>query len=265
MNHKEYSSIRHATFSGKYELDDELMNIANTVESHKFLANPASLNVYLYLMNYVKAVTLKHFADDKPLRILDWGCGKGQVTYLLKKMFKDENVEIISCDVAEDLAGGDSSFGQDTPIIERSKIIVVPLTHESELPFPSESFDVVISMGVLEHVPNDQDSLKEICRLLRTDGLMFCFCLPYTFSWTQKIANIRGDYYHDHFYNDKIVDRLLSQTRLNKIDSWHRALLPKNTVIYPRYELFEKMDQFLCETTPLKYLATNIEFLAIKK
>jgi hypothetical protein len=48
------------------------------------------------------------------------------------------------------------------------------------------------------------------------------------------------------------------------IDIWHRQLFPKNSINYPIYQAFEKVDQFLTENTPLKYLATNIEFVAVK-
>jgi ubiquinone/menaquinone biosynthesis C-methylase UbiE len=60
-------------------------------------------------------------------------------------------------------------------------------------------------VGVLEHVPNDQASLSEIVRVLKPDGLFFCFFLPTTLSWTQKVAHMRGNDYHDRLYDEKMV------------------------------------------------------------
>jgi hypothetical protein len=40
-------------------------------------------------------------------------------------------------------------------------------------------------------------------------------------------------------------------------------LFPKNRVRYPFYRGFEAADQFLVRYTPLKYFATNIEFVAL--
>ncbi len=38
----------------------------------------------------------------------------------------------------------------------------------------------------------------------------------------------------------------------------------KNSIKYPKHHLFESIDLFITEHTPLKYIATNIEFIAIK-
>ncbi len=56
----------------------------------------------------------------------------------------------------------DSSFGQQTPIIKHFGIEVTPLEHDYILPYRDETFDAVLSVGVLEHVANDRASLVEI-------------------------------------------------------------------------------------------------------
>src|SRR5262249_3365544 len=40
----------------------------------------------------------------------------------------------------------------------------------SDLPFSSESFDLVLATDVIEHVQDDATALKEICRVLRPGG-----------------------------------------------------------------------------------------------
>lgn len=263
MDRQFYNKMRVANFSADYSMPDELINVAKTEKSHGFLTNPTALLCYIYLINYVKNLAETHFPNQQPLRILDWGCGKGQISYLVKQAMP--SASLTSCDVSGDLAKDDSTFGQRTPIIDAFDIQIVPLTHPYELPFANESFDIVLSIGVLEHVPNDQASLIEINRILRPGGLFFCAFLPYTFSWTQKLAHWMGDNYHDRLYNWDIVDNLLAGSRFTLIDRWHRALLPKNPVNFPLYKQFEQLDQWLCEHTPTKYLATNIEFVARKE
>ena len=120
-------------------------------------------------------------------------------------------------------------------------------------------------MGVLEHVPNDQASLSEIVRVLKPDGLFFCFFLPTTLSWTQKVAHMRGNDYHDRLYDEKMVKRMMGTAGLKVLDLWYRQMLPKNTVHYPNFRLFEHLDQFLTEQTPLRYFATNVEFVCEKE
>jgi len=74
----------------------------------------------------------------------------------------------------------------------------------------------------------------------------------------------RGDNYHDRLYTKSKVKCLLRETGLELQDIWHRQLFPKNSVRYPIYHTFEALDQMLARFTPLKYLATNIEFVASK-
>jgi SAM-dependent methyltransferase len=167
-----------------------------------------------------------------------------------------------SCDPVTDK--DDSAFGQETPIIEAFDIRVKPLEHEYVLPYEDETFDVVLSVGVLEHVPYDRASLLEIKRVLKPGGLFFCFFLPTDLAWTQKVAHLRGNFYHDRFYNKALVKEMVSTAGLELLDVWYRQLLPKNTVRYPFFRMFERVDQLVTEHTPLRVFATNIEFVSAK-
>ncbi len=261
----ELKKLRKDTFNQNYVLDQELITLAKQETSHLFLANHSILLIYTYLVHYIKQSTEKWLGTTNNLKILDWGSGKGHITYLLKREYHKTNTEILSCDIADTkLANSDSSFRQNTPIIRSENIQVTPLTHAYQLPFSDEYFDVVISMGVLEHVPQDTESLKEIFRVLKPKGLFFCFFLPYQWSWTQKLAHWRGNFYHDRLYSKRQVREMMNDVDFTLLDLWHRQLFPKNSLRYPNYPIFEKIDQVLCVHTPLKYLATNIEFVAVK-
>jgi SAM-dependent methyltransferase len=39
-----------------------------------------------------------------------------------------------------------------------------------DIPFPDNSFDLVICNHLLEHVPNDMDAMKELLRVLKVGG-----------------------------------------------------------------------------------------------
>ena len=247
-------------FNNSISVNEELRNIVKNEPSHSFLYNKAGQTAYVYLTNFVKEFCEAHFQKPLPeLKILDWGTGKGHVTFLFKKI----NANIDSCDIIDD--SDDSSFGQKTPILATQKINVKPLNHEYLLPYGDSSYDVVLSFGVLEHVPNDQESLKEINRVLKPGGLLFCFFLPYSYSWTQRLSHLRGNYYHDRLYKKGQAKKMLGETNFSVLEMWHRQLLPKNSINYPNYKFFEKLDLFLCKHTFLKYFATNIEFVAEKK
>jgi SAM-dependent methyltransferase len=253
-------SLRSRVFTGNWPLDEEITAISERIPSHSFLKNPASQFVYIYLTRYVQ--TLSEHLLKRPfsaLSVLDWGCGKGHVS----KMLRDLGPGYLeSCDVVSDKE--DSAFGQDTPIIRDFKIPVTPLDHEYNLPYKEATFDVVLSVGVLEHVANDRASLGEISRVLKPGGLFFCFNLPATLSWTQKISHMRGNLYHDRLYSEQMIRAMLPSAGLTIIDLWYRQILPKNSVYYPFFRLFERMDQFVTFYTPLRVFATSIEFVGSK-
>jgi len=48
------------------------------------------------------------------------------------------------------------------------------------------------------------------------------------------------------------------------IDYWHRDVVPFRSFM-PFYRFSEKMDNWVCKYSPLKYFASNIEFVAYKK
>ena len=95
-----FKELRKDYFSKYYPYDDELAEIVNIKqaselkkheESHEFLKKPLWQNMYIYLVEYLLAFSQKWFGSNN-FTILDWGCGKCQVSYLLKK----RNAAIIS-------------------------------------------------------------------------------------------------------------------------------------------------------------------------
>jgi SAM-dependent methyltransferase len=258
--------LRAEYFSKYFPYDDELAKIVDmkqntklkkTEQSHDFLKKPMWQNMYIYLVEYLLAFSREWFKKHN-FTVLDWGCGKCHVSYLLKK----RKIDVVSCDI-ETTEHADSAFGQYIPIAEFANINVIPLRHEYILPFPDKSFDVVLSFGVLEHASNDKQSLIEINRILKPNGLFFCFWLPYKYSWKQRREYLKGNHYHDRLYDINKVKYLLDGTQFNLIDYWYRDLLPKRYAPL-FYRKIEKVDNWFCGNTLLKYFASNIEFVANK-
>lgn len=258
-SNRDLRALRQRLMRGRERFPAKIVAVAKGTESHSFLTNPAIQFIYRYLTRFVVEASSEHFErEPSELRILDWGCGKGHITLLLREL----GVTPCSCDLLTEQ--DDSSFGQTTPLLTTFGIDVLPLTHPSSLPFPDASFDVVVSMGVLEHVNDDAASLREIHRILRPRGLFFCFFLPSKLSWTQRLARLSGDFYHDRFYSKRKIAALARAADFEVLDFWHRQLFPKNNVRYTSPEAWERFDQFLCEWTPLGLAATNVEFVARK-
>lgn len=251
-----FQDMRRRILSRDCELDDFLLGIAQNHPTHAFLGK-ATQTVYLRQVALLREIAEQIF--KKPLseiRVLDWGSGKGHISYLLKK----EGFQVTSCD-RKDLTD-DSSFGQETPILLEKSIPVVPLDQEVRLPFEDHSFEVVVSFGVLEHVQKDADSMREIRRILKPGGVFFVTFLPYSLSWTQRVAHLLGNDYHDRLYSKKKLCGLAGETGFNVLDIWHGQLFPKNSL--GNSSRLEKLDRFLTDFTPLGLFATNLEAVLIK-
>jgi ubiquinone/menaquinone biosynthesis C-methylase UbiE len=72
------------------------------------------------------------------------------------------------------------------------------------LPFPDESFDAVLSLGVLEHVADPDGSLVELRRILRPGGTLYLYKLPNRLSYIEKIAKLAGLSYHGSREHDTL-------------------------------------------------------------
>jgi SAM-dependent methyltransferase len=250
--------VKHRSIlSGPMAIDSFLAKIGRETVSHQFLANSTQA-VYGRQIAFLTALLrdYKHVPASQ-IKILDWGCGKGHITYLLQK----RGFDVISCDIVTDK--DDSSFGQEIPIIDAKGIHVVPLEHPSELPFDDHSFDCVVSFGVLEHVESDMASLREIRRILKPGGVLFITFLPYFLSWTQAVAHLRGNDYHDRLYRQKSFRSLAADSGFGVAGFSHSQLLPKNSMPIASDRILEPIDRALCRYSVFKYLATNLEAVLV--
>jgi len=105
-------------------------------------------------------------------KVLDYGCGSGLHIPLWKKLFP--GTDLYFCDISdiaiEKLTYKYPQFKQTSGIVRN---------HVA--PFKDGSFDVIISIEVLEHVENLDMYLQDIHRLLKRNGIII---------WTTPCANI---------------------------------------------------------------------------
>jgi SAM-dependent methyltransferase len=78
------------------------------------------------------------------------------------------------------------------------------------LPFPPESFDLVLSHEVIEHVHNDRAALEEMVRVLRRGGRIVLFCPNKGYPFETHGVYWRGRY---RFGNIPLVNYLPSNLR----------------------------------------------------
>jgi len=134
-------------------------------------------------------------AADGPGRLLDWGCGWGQVSDLLLQ----RGVDVSSFEWREDVT-------EPGPVpLEGFPHVKAYVTSEPvALPYETASFDSVLSCGVLEPVHAPDASLEEIRRVLRPGGTFYVYKLPNRRSYLEWIAKRAGMYYHGMMPNDRV-------------------------------------------------------------
>jgi SAM-dependent methyltransferase len=95
-------------------------------------------------------------ADDKVLEI---GCGDGYGTHKLAR----RAAETVAIDVDRDaVAYAAQKYTSGTCHFRHYE--------GGEIPFPDQTFDLVISFQVIEHVENDRHFVAEACRVLKPGG-----------------------------------------------------------------------------------------------
>ncbi len=99
----------------------------------------------------------------KKSKFLDVGCGAG---YSLMRASKDLNCEV------EGIDADPGSHGVGRYIKNMVNTVSIKQGFAEDLPYANQSFDVVYSSHVLEHVNSESKSLKEMKRVLKDDGIL---------------------------------------------------------------------------------------------
>lgn len=215
--------------------------------------------------NYIRIADLVRTYSEgchRYLPLLDWGCGYGQVSWLLRR----RGLDVVSYDVERRLLR-DSIPGLDAlPVFYGNDPV--------QLPYESNRFSGVLSVGVLEHVSDFHGSLSEIRRILLPGGLLFLFMLPNRYSWAEWVADRRGISAHPYKFTIGSTMALLLQHTFTIERKWRRNVLPRNLTgcspwmkqTYGRvYRAVESVDHTLALVPPICYLSGVIEMVARKR
>lgn len=108
---------------------------------------------------------------ETPKRILEIGSGRGAMVHELKKRGHDVTGTEVNREYIE--------YARDEYDIELAPIS----TATTDLPFPNESFDLVVSFDVFEHISKTKEHIDEVKRILKPGG-SYLLCTP------NKITNI---------------------------------------------------------------------------
>jgi SAM-dependent methyltransferase len=197
-------------------------------------------------------------------KVLDWGCNHALDACLIK-MALDKNTDIYGCDVGE--------TGKYEIFHQFANLNYTRISHIYKLPYPDNYFDAVVGSGVLEHVPNDQESLKEIYRILKPYGHFIVTFLPNSYSYIEFRSRALGLSQHLRLYSLGGLKKIFLHSGFWPVKSGYHGFLPTlssgiaipNRVLMDRYmENFHKFDTILEQIWGLRRFSQNI-FIVGKK
>lgn len=141
--------------------------------------------------------------------VLDAGCGSGRTMLDLAPLGEVCGVELDEDAAA--LARSRGDFEVHTGPIE-------------SLPWEDEKFDLVTSLDVIEHTPDDRASLREVHRVTRPGGFVLVTVPAYQWLWSQH--DVANQHYRRYSRRTLIAALSAAGWQLQRITNFNSLLLP---------------------------------------
>lgn len=177
--------------------------------------------------------------------VLDWGCGEGHFSIFLHELgFEDIHACAFSC----------PSLLMAYIKKESVRRISFDLLDEKNggiaLPYSSNTFSALFSVGVFEHVAEYGGSedliIKDIHRVISPGGYFVCCHLPNKFSVIEFFSRlIPGKYYHSRLFGVNEVKELMRRNGFSVHEIVRYGILPRNLL---SSELLNGLDSKLAVT-----------------
>ena len=161
---------------------------------------------YIYLLHIASYNYAKEFSLSKD--VLDYGCGTGYGTNILSKTANT----VVGVDISEEtiIYASNNFRSPNTTFIK---------IESEKLPFDDNTFDLVTSFQVIEHLKNTKQYLNEIKRVLKPHGLL----LITTPDKETRLFSIQNpwNYFHITEYSNEslkiILTKYFRDTKILKI------------------------------------------------
>ena len=203
-----------------------------------------------------------------------WFKGKNKlINYLLSQACKSKDAKILNVGVGtgEDL-GTIKKFGsvyvldidqQALDMISEYLVVEKKMADVCAIPYPDNSFDLVVAFDVMEHVQNDQKMADEIYRILKPGGT-FVFTVPafnFLYSGHDQVLH------HFRRYNKKMIRPVMEKFTKISLGYWFfflflpaaaNRLMNKKSTSLSMFRLPDWINAFF-------YQVLNLEIWLLKK
>lgn len=128
-------------------------------------------------------IDLEYFRIQKNEKLLDVGCGRGVYSIEFAK-----HCSVYGIDSSDKLLHECKQNAYDADID-----VSLVLADAQNIPFKDKTFDKIVMIEILEHIPNTHKTLKEISRILKDNGSL-CISIPTCFT-EQIFGRVHPDYF----------------------------------------------------------------------
>ena len=193
---------------------------------------------------------------------LDWGCRHALDSCLIRRWL-GPGASLHGCDIVDD----DFSVFHSYADLEFRR-----LEHVWELPYENETFDFVLSSGVLEHVANEYESTKEVWRVLKPGGILAVTFLPNVWSASENLTGIlKPDHQHRRLYHRRRAHDEFQRRGFLVLTSGYHQVLPTLSkavrvggAIGSAAGRLSELNRPLEKIWPVRLLASNLFFILRK-
>ena len=182
---------------------------------------------------------IKYFKNfPKESKTLEWGCGLGQNIYLVKNS------------IGYDISKFAITFCKKKGINATNNLRKIK----------GNSFDIIISSHVLEHLENPFPVLKEIHRKLKKGGKLILILPVEARKFPGRIAEMEGSQ-HLYCWNFRTIDNLLIKAGFTPIENTYlygtayHFLLKISRISFKMYYLLTKIVAHLLNRKEMKIIA----------
>lgn len=182
------------------------------------------------------------FPKKRTLRSLEVGCGRGNMSLYLN----DDGIITYMLDASKDAL--DSAKANFKYHGKRGHYFHA---RADNMPFPDEYFDVVFSVGLLEHLSPVGDSVKEMFRVTRRGGTIIYYVVPDKWSVQDLFKPI-----------NLVLRKLFGKDQQSKKP---RELMIRTAFSFEQYEQLimqatKQTDVYSCGTFPIPLISHSVDY-----
>jgi ubiquinone/menaquinone biosynthesis C-methylase UbiE len=135
--------------------------------------SPYKLRRYAHECQYDSIVSFV----EPGMRVLDAGCGEG----VLSIMMAEKGAIVTGCDISVPNIDASKKYAHEKNISNVTFLV----SDIENMPFDDNSFDLVVSSHVLEHIPDFDKGLREIMRITKKAAVVAIPTIINPCSWVQ--------------------------------------------------------------------------------